>query len=176
MQLRLAIRDTLRRFVGKREGAVNNSGVWIIEINSFWHLPARSHYCAAALAFGYAKNGVFFPWVPPVSVGRVRAYFRDPSKIVWVRGQRGNSRSGRKPQLMDWASLFASHTEALAEEEWDEDAPQHLLIGFNTSGGPGTRDGCYLINRRTRDIKMIANHLTPYLAQLKRRDATRSAQ
>ncbi|WP_143092984.1 hypothetical protein, partial [Arsenicibacter rosenii] len=56
--LRQAIFDTLSRFIGKREGKVNNSAPWITEINTYWGLPKTSHYCASSLAFGHAKNGV----------------------------------------------------------------------------------------------------------------------
>lgn len=160
--LRQAIFDTLSRFIGKREGRINNDAPWIREINGFWGLPPLSHYCASSLAFGHAKNGVFLPWIPLISVGRVNAYFRNSVRLVYVRGQRGNSRSILEPRFMDWVSLYASHTEAFAERKWDPEAQRYLCLGFNT----GTPGGCYLVYRHRRDINAIANHLTPFLTSL----------
>lgn len=159
--LRQAIYDTLRQHVGKREGKLDNEGAWIRSMNTFWGIPGRARYCASSLAWGHARNGVFFPWIPLISVGRVRAYFMDPTKLVYVRGQRGNSRSMLQPRFMDWSSLYASHVEAFAERTWDPDADSYLHLGFNT----GNPQGCYLVRRRKREINAISNHLTPYLQQ-----------
>lgn len=149
--------------MGKVERTNQNDADWIKAINRSNKLPDRAMYCASAFYYVHAQNGVRLP-IAPVSIGRVNAYFRDPTKIVWRKGQRGNTRLGAKIRRMDAVSLFASHIEGIAQDRYDPAEDEEvLLIGFNTTGGRGTRGGCYINRRRTRDIKAIANWLTPWL-------------
>lgn len=161
--LRQAIFDTAALFVGKVERTNQNDADWIRAINRYNRLPDRAMYCASAFYYVHARNGVALP-IAPVSVGRVNAYFRDPTKIVWRRGQRGNARLGMKIGRMDAVSLYASHIEGIAQDRFDPTEDEEVLcIGFNTTGGRGTRGGCYLNRRRTKEIKLIANWITPFL-------------
>jgi hypothetical protein len=162
--LRQMIYDTAAQFLGRTERTNHNDAPWITHINRFNRLPANAFYCASGLYYAYAKNGA---WLPLKSVGYVSVYFRDPSKIVFRRSARGNQRIGPPPRKMDFVSLYRSHIEGLADDRWDDDADYVMTIGFNTTGGSGTNGGCYLNRRPKREIKMISNHLTPYLKQWK---------
>ncbi|UHG93309.1 hypothetical protein LQ777_10495 [Spirosoma oryzicola] len=162
--LRQAIYDTAAQFLGKTERTNHNDAPWITRINKFNHLPSQALYCASGLYYAYAKNGA---WLTVKSVGYVKVYFRDKAKIVYQRGARGNQRIGPPPKKMDFVSLYASHVEGLADDRWNDDADYVMTIGFNTTGGTGTKGGCYLNRRRKSEIKAIANHLTPYLEQWK---------
>ncbi len=110
----------------------------------------------------------------------MNAYFLDADRIIYRRN--AQLHYSREPQRMDWVSLFESHVEAYDEPSgWlqrgidsdraldKQDAEDQLrerrvwLIGYNTSGGRGTREGVYRNKRKVKDIKKIANHLTPFL-------------
>ncbi|SFD46820.1 hypothetical protein [Spirosoma endophyticum] len=159
--MRQAVYDTAARFIGMTERTGNNDATWIAIINQSFDLPTRSHYCASAFNYCHALNGIRLPVGD--GVGMVSSYFRDASKIIYKRNGRGNQRIGRKPQRMDAVSLFASHIEGLAQDDFDPDEDDMVkVIGFNTTGGKGTKAGCYVNYRRTSDIKLIANWLTPY--------------
>lgn len=155
------------QFVGKVELSNRNDADWITAINLFNNLPRTAHYCASGYIYCHLINGARIP-VPAVSIGRVAAYFQNPSKIIYRRNQRGNQRIGPKPQLMDAVSLYVSHIEGLAQNRFDPETDDRVkLLGFNTTGGAGTKGGCYINVRRTSEIKLIANWLTPYLATVK---------
>lgn len=149
--------------MGRTERTDRNDAPWITEINRYNHLPTQAMYCASGYYYVHARNGVR---LPVKSVGYVRVYFADPTKILYKRGQRGNQRMGTKIQKMDAVSLYASHIEGIAQDRYDPTEDDTvLLLGFNTTGGRGTKGGCYINRRRTSEIKAIANWLTPYLAQ-----------
>ncbi len=136
-------------------------------INRSNGLPDRAHYCASGYYYAHRVNGIVLP-VPRVSVGRVAAYFRDPAKIVYRRHARGNQRIGRRINQADAVSLFASHIEFLYDRRYDPETDDRVrLLGFNTTSGPGTKGGCYVNWRRTDEIKLIANWITPYLESVK---------
>lgn len=160
-RLREAIFATAQSQLHVRERTNRNDHPQIVEYNRVLGLPKNAFYCASGLYWCYRQNGARVPIPGP---GSVANWFRDPAKLVWKRGGRGNQRSGPKPQLMDAVSLYTSHVEGLAQTTWDPDADRIRTIGFNTTGGTG-RGGVYLVTRRfDRDrIKAVANHLTPYL-------------
>lgn len=162
--LRQAIVDTASRFIGKTERTNNNDADWIAMINLSNRLPERAMYCASAYYYCHRANGVRLG-IPAVSVGRVAAYFRDPGKIIWKPNHRGNLRV--KPRQADAVSIFASHIEMIYDKRYDPTEDDEVkLIGFNTSGGRGTKGGCYVNRRRTRELKAIANWISPHLQQL----------
>lgn len=149
--------------MGRTERTNRNDAPWIAYINRFNNLPTQAMYCASGYYYVHAKNGVH---LPVRSVGYVRVYFSDPTKLLYQRGARGNQRLGSRIQKMDAVSLYASHIEAIAQDRYDpQEDDTVLLLGFNTTGGPGTRGGCYINRRRTSEIKAIANWLTPHLKQ-----------
>ncbi|MEZ0484312.1 hypothetical protein [Fibrella aquatica] len=164
--LRQAIFDTAATYVGRTERTDRNDAPWIAEINRYNHLPTQAMYCASGYYYVHAKNGVK---LPVKSVGYVRVYFADATKVIYRKNQRGNHRVGKPIQRMDAVSLYVSHIEGIAQQRYDPDEDDTvLLIGFNTTGGKGTKGGCYINRRRTSEIKVIANWLTPYLAQFKK--------
>lgn len=135
-------------------------------INLSNRLPERALYCASGYYYCHRANGVRLD-VPAVSVGRVAAYFRDPKKIIWRQNQRGNLRI--RPQQADGVSIYASHIEFVYDKRFDPSEDDRVrLLGFNTTGGRGTRHGCYINWRRTRELKLIANWITPHLEQIKK--------
>ncbi|RAJ92212.1 hypothetical protein LX87_05180 [Larkinella arboricola] len=163
-QLRQAVYDSAATFVGKTEKTNQNDGAWIAAINRFNHLPKNAHYCASAFYYVHAINGVK---LPVVGVGMVRSYFSQAKNIIYKRNGRGNQRIGKKPGRMDAVSIFASHVEGIAQDRYDPDEDDRVkCIGFNTTGGKGTKGGCYINYRRTAEIKMIANWITPYFTSL----------
>ncbi|GAB3892418.1 hypothetical protein GCM10028803_05220 [Larkinella knui] len=164
-QLRQAVYDSAATFVGKTERTDRNDAVWIAAINRFSNLPTRAHYCASAFYYVHAINSVV---LPVRGVGMVRSYFSQPKTIIYKRNGRGNQRIGLKPGRMDAVSLFASHIEGIAQDRYDPDEDDRVkCIGFNTSGGKGTKDGCYINFRKTSEIKAIANWISPYWKSFK---------
>lgn len=163
-KLRQAIYDSAATFLGLKELTDHNDAEWISKINLSNGLPERSLYCASGFYFAHRINGVK---LPIKAVGMVASYFADPKKIIYRRNQRGNQRKGIKPRRMDAVSLYFSHIEGLAVEEWDMEDEEVYLIGFNTTGGRGTTGGCYRNRRKKSEIKLIANWITPYLLSLK---------
>lgn len=156
--------DSAAKFIGKTETGGQNGGAWIAAINRFNGLPKNAHYCASAFYYVHAINGVN---LPVHGVGLVRSYFSDPKRIVYKRNSRGNQRIGLKIRRMDAVSLFASHIEGIAQDGFDPESEDRVrCIGFNTSGGRGTRDGCYVNYRKTSEIKLIANWISPYFRSL----------
>ena len=142
------------------EKSNNNDATWITMINKANGLPSRSAYCASAFYYVHVRNGVK---LPVKSVGMVAAYFSDKTKIIYRRNQRGNLRNAKKPRRMDAVSLFYSHVEGIAQDHFDpEEEDRVKCIGFNTTGGNGTRGGCYINYRKTSEIKLIANWVSPY--------------
>lgn len=163
-QLRQAVFDTASKFVGLRERTGNNDANWIAIINRLYHLPDKAHYCASAYNYVHAMNGVRLPVSDP---GRVAAYFRNSKTITYKGGGRGNQRMVGRVRLMDAVSLFASHIEGIAQTDFDPDEDDYVMcLGFNTTAGKGTKGGCYINRRRTRDIKAIANWISPYWRSL----------
>ena len=159
--LRQAIIDTAAQFVGKTERTNSNDADWIAMINLSNRLPERAMYCASAYYYCHRANGVRLN-VASISVGRVAAYFNQASKIIWKPSHRGNLRT--KPRQADAVSLYASHIEMIYDKRYDPSEDEEVkLIGFNTSGGKGTKGGCYVNRRRTRELKAIANWITPHL-------------
>jgi len=158
--LRQAIYDTAASYVGKTEKTNRNDAPWIAKINKYNGLPSRAFYCASGFNYCHRVNGL---WIPVRAAGMVSSYFSDSKRIIYRRNRRGNQRSGIAPQRMDAVSIFGSHIEGLAQDRFDPDAENVLLIGFNTTGGKGTRGGCYINRRRVSDIKQIANWITPTL-------------
>lgn len=162
--LRQAILDSAAVFVGLTELHNNNDAPFITKINRYNGLPIRSAYCASGFYYAHRVNGVK---LPVRSLGAVASYFSVPAKIIYRKNQRGNQRLGIMPRRMDAVSLFASHVEGLVSDSWDPDEDEVTLIGFNTSGGRGTKYGCHINRRKKSEIKFIANWLTPYLTTLK---------
>ncbi|WP_461073966.1 hypothetical protein [Spirosoma horti] len=162
--LRQAIYDTAATYLGMTEKTNNNDAKWISKINRFNGLSDRAFYCASAFSYVHRVNGL---WIQVRAAGAVRSYFSDQKKIIYRKNQRGNQRSGIQPQKMDAVSLYASHIEGLAEDKWDPEADFVKCIGFNTTGGRGTKGGCYVNRRRMSEIKLIANWITPTLNQFK---------
>ncbi|GAB3256107.1 hypothetical protein GCM10027347_17710 [Larkinella harenae] len=166
-QLRQAVYDSAAVFVGKTERTNQNDAEWITAINRFSGLPKNAHYCASAFYYVHAVNGVKLP-VEKAGVGMVRTYFSQPKRIIYRRNGRGNQRIGPKPGRMDAVSLFASHIEGIAQDRYDPEEDDRVrCIGFNTTGGKGTKGGCYVNYRKTSEIKAIANWITPYWTSLK---------
>jgi len=162
--MRLAVYDSAARFIGMTEKSNNNDAKWIAIINKAAGLPDRAHYCASAFNYVHAVNGIRLPVGD--GVGMVRSYFSNTKVIVYRRSQRGNQRTGLKPRRMDAVSLYYSHIEAIAQDNFDPDEDETVrVIGFNTTGGKGTKGGCYVNTRKTSEIKLIANWLTPYWAK-----------
>ncbi|MGV3560750.1 hypothetical protein [Larkinella arboricola] len=162
--IRAHILATAEQEVGVVEIHNRNDHPRITEYNRALGLPPRAPYCASGLYYCYVANGIK---LPIRGAGMVRSWFADKTKIIYRRGQRGNTRAGYRPMLMDAVSLFDSHVEGLAQERWDEDADEIVCIGFNTTAGRGTKGGVYRVRRKLREVKLIANHLTPYLEQHK---------
>ncbi|MCX6216573.1 hypothetical protein [Spirosoma sp.] len=162
--LRQAIYDTAATYLGMTEKTNHNDAKWISKINRYNGLSDRAFYCASAFNYVHRVNGL---WLPVKAPGAVSSYFSDKTKIIYRRNQRGNNRSGIQPQKMDAVSLYASHIEAIAEDRFDPDADYVRCIGFNTTGGKGTKGGCYVNRRRMSEIKFIANWITPTLKQYK---------
>ena len=163
--LRLAIFDSAARFAGKTERTNHNDADWIYAINRFSNLPRQSHYCASGFYYVHVMNGVR---LPIKGVGMVRSYFNTTSRVIYRRNARGNQRIGPRPRRMDAVSLFYSHIEGLADDRFDPDTDDRVrLIGFNTTGGKGTLGGCYINTRRTSEIKVIANWISPYLQTIR---------
>ncbi len=142
----------------------NNDAPWITKINRYNGLPIRSAYCASGYYYAHRVNGVK---LPVRALGAVSSYFADGSKIIYRRNQRGNQRIGIMPRRMDAVSIYTSHIEGLVSDVWDADDDEVTLIGFNTSGGRGTKYGCYINRRKKSEIKFIANWITPWLASYK---------
>ncbi|MGA0558284.1 hypothetical protein ACO2Q8_16615 [Larkinella sp. VNQ87] len=166
-QLRQAVFDSAATFVGKTERTNQNDADWITAINRFSKLPSRAHYCASAFYYVHAINGVKLP-IGAAGVGMVRTYFSQAKTLIYKRNRRGNQRIGPKPGRMDAVSLFASHIEGIAQDRYDpEEEDRVRCIGFNTTGGKGTKGGCYINFRRTAEIKAIANWIGPYWNSLK---------
>ncbi len=157
--LRLAIRDTAAMYVGVKEQTNRNDHPLITKINRAFGLPKNAYYCASGLAYCYKVN--FKTKLPFNGAGSVASWFANRQRWVYRRGERGNQRTGRKPQLMDGVSLFSSHIEGLAQLRWDADADYIETIGFNTTAGTG-RGGVYRVRRPMKDVKAIVNHITPY--------------
>lgn len=162
--LRQAILDSAAVFVGMTEIHNNNDAPWITKINRYNGLPIRSAYCASGFYYAHRVNGVK---LPVRALGAVASYFSVPAKIIYRRNQRGNQRLGIMPRRMDAVSIYTSHIEGLVSDVWDPDEDTVELIGFNTSGGRGSKYGCYINRRRKSEIKYIANWLTPLLTTLK---------
>ncbi|WP_020603142.1 hypothetical protein [Spirosoma spitsbergense] len=162
--LRQAILDSAAVFVGMTEINNNNDAPWITKINRYNGLPIRSAYCASGYYYAHRVNGVK---LPVRALGAVASYFSTTGKIIYRKNQRGNQRLGVMPRRMDAVSIYTSHIEGLVSDVWDPDDEFVTLIGFNTSGGRGTKYGCYINRRKKSEIKFIANWLTPYLATLK---------
>ncbi|GAB3911602.1 hypothetical protein GCM10028803_53470 [Larkinella knui] len=158
--IRAQILEVAQQQIGVVERRNRNDHPKIAEWNRALGLPANSPYCASGIYYCYAANGIRLPIRAP---GLVRSWFADGSKIVYRRSQRGNTRTGRRPRLADPVSIFESHVELLAQERWDEDDDEITVIGFNTTAGSGTRGGVYRVRRKLGQVKLIANHLTPYL-------------
>jgi hypothetical protein len=163
MALRMAIADTAASYVGIKERTNRNDHPVIAKINRKFGLPANAYYCASGLAYCYKVNIV--GKLPFNGAGSVASWFANRSRWVYKRGERGNQRTGRKPQLMDGVSLFTSHIEGLASARWDSEADYIETIGFNTTAGTG-RGGVYRVRRPIRDVKAIVNHITPYWESL----------
>ncbi|MGF7217475.1 hypothetical protein GGR92_003649 [Spirosoma lacussanchae] len=162
--LRQAILDSAAAFVGMVELTNHNDAPWITKINAYNGLPIRSAYCASGFYYAHRVNGVR---LPVRALGAVSSYFAVPAKIIYRRNQRGNQRLGVMPRRMDAVSIYTSHIEGLVDDVWDPDEEYVTLIGFNTSGGRGTKYGCYINRRRKSEIKFIANWLTPFLTTYK---------
>lgn len=160
--LRQAILDSAAVFVGMTELHNNNDAPWITKINRYNGLPIRSAYCASGFYYAHRVNGVK---LPVRALGAVTSYFT--SNIIYRRNQRGNQRLGIMPRRMDAVSIYTSHIEGLVSDVWDSDDDYVTLIGFNTSGGRGTKYGCYINRRKKTEIKFIANWITPWLASYK---------
>ncbi|RCR69411.1 hypothetical protein DUE52_11200 [Larkinella punicea] len=157
--------DSAYTFIGKTERTDRNDAVWISAINRFSNLPKNAHYCASAFYYVHAINSVL---LPVRGVGMVRSYFSQAKTIIYKRNQRGNQRIGLKPGRMDAVSLFASHIEGIAQDRYDPEEDDRVkCIGFNTTGGKGTKGGCYINFRKTSEIKAIANWIGPYWKNLK---------
>ncbi|MBO9638784.1 MAG: hypothetical protein J7576_11475 [Siphonobacter aquaeclarae] len=157
--MRQAVFDTARSQLTVREKTNRNDHPAITKYNAAIGLPKNAFYCASGLYWCHLANGVRLPIAAP---GAVFSWFSDPAKIIYRRGSRGNQRTGRRPQLMDGVSLFASHVEGFASRTWDPEGEYIQTIGFNTSGGKGTVGGVYMVRRRLRDVKLMANHISPY--------------
>ncbi|RAJ94206.1 hypothetical protein LX87_04091 [Larkinella arboricola] len=158
MTLRMAIADTAASYVGIKELTNRNDHPVITKINRTFGLPKNAYYCASGLAYCYKVN---IGKLPFNGAGSVSSWFANRKRWVYKRGERGNQRVGRKPQLMDGVSLYASHIEGLATVRFDPEAEYIETIGFNTTGGTG-RGGVYRVRRRLKEVKAIVNHLTPY--------------
>lgn len=168
--LRKAILDSAAVFVGLVELTNQNDAPWITKINRYNGLPLRSAYCASGFYYAHRVNGVK---LPVSALGAVSSYFNVSAKIIYRRNQRGNQRIGIMPRRMDAVSIYTSHIEGLVSDVWDSDDDYVTLIGFNTSGGRGTKYGCYINRRRKSDIKLIANWLTPYLENYTKQQNTK---
>ncbi|MGM9509558.1 hypothetical protein ACS5NO_17615 [Larkinella sp. GY13] len=164
--IRAQILAVAQEQIGVVEKRNRNDHPKITEWNKALGLPANSPYCASGIYYCYAANGIRLPIRSP---GLVRSWFSDGSKIVYRRSQCGNTRTGRRPRLADPVSIFESHVELLAQERWDEDEDEITVIGFNTTAGPGSKGGVYRVRRKLSQVKLIANHLTPYLEKNKPR-------
>ncbi|QHV97948.1 hypothetical protein [Spirosoma endbachense] len=163
--MRQAVFDSAARFVGMTERTNNNDATWIAIINQSNGLPDRAHYCASAFNYCHALNGIRLPVGD--GIGMVRSYFSNAKTIIYRRNARGNQRNTIKPKRMDAVSLFYSHIEGIAQDDFDPDEDDRVkCIGFNTTGGKGTKGGCYVNWRKTREIKLIANLLSPYWQKL----------
>ncbi|GAB3990409.1 hypothetical protein GCM10028807_17510 [Spirosoma daeguense] len=163
-ELRKAILDSAAVFLGMVELTNNNDAAWITKINRYNGLPIRSAYCASGFYYAHRVNGAK---LPVKALGAVASYFSVSAKIIYRRNQRGNQRLGIRPRRMDAVSIYTSHIEGLVDDIWNDDDDEVKLIGFNTSGGKGTKYGCYINRRKKSEIKYIANWLTPYLHSLK---------
>ncbi|WP_428657580.1 hypothetical protein [Runella sp.] len=157
-QLRRAILDTAQTQLKLREkpGAANNNrDPQITVYNRASGVPDNAFYCASAGFWCHLKNGVRLAIPSPAAV---RSWFADPKKHVkWQQGQ--------KVQVMDAVSLFRSHVEFVADPAGfnDEDEELVQLIGFNTTGGGKTLQGCHLNWRSKSWVKAVTNHITPFL-------------
>lgn len=142
----------------------------IQKINKWVKSPAFAPYCAAGLAYTAHNVGINFPIVYPAAV---RNWFTDKDKIIYTQGReyRGNA------MQMDVVWVFTSHLEGIAQTRIRRDIEQDdkfLTIGFNTSGNSKYEGVHYPISRRWRDVRKIANHITPYTtSQNEKRPNTR---
>jgi hypothetical protein len=162
--LRQAILDSAAVFVGMTEISNKNDAAWITKINRYNGLPIHSAYCASGFYYAHRVNGVK---LPVRALGAVHSYFAVPGKIIYRKNQRGNQRLGIMPRRMDAVSIYTSHIEGLVSDVWDSEDDYVTLIGFNTSGGRGTKYGCYINRRRKSEIKFISNWITPFLHDYK---------
>ena len=147
------------RYTNIRERGMNKHDS-IQKINKWVKSTAYAPYCGAGLAYTAHNIGINFPITYPAAV---RNWFTDKSKIIYAVREheyRGNAQS------MDVVWLFQSHIEAIAQSKLRRDMEpddKFMTIGFNTSGSSTGQQGVYYpIWRRWRDVKKIANHVTPY--------------
>ena len=155
---------TARAQVGVLERGYNRHDS-IQTYNRWARVPPYSPYCAAGLGYTAAQAGLFFPITGPAAV---RSWFVNTSLVVW---DRRTNRWRNEPMLMDVVWIFNSHLEAIAQPRIKRDIEEDdkiITIVFNTTGNTGRAGVHHPIQRRWRDVKRVANHVSPHLQRIKK--------
>lgn len=158
-KVRQAWLDTAAKenWVRERKSKHPNDHPRIAEYNKVAKSSTYAPYCAAGLYFTARKAGLFFVLKHPAAV---RSWFDDKKKTIY---DRRNGRLRVDVRVMDVAWLFQSHIEGIAQpirrDIEDDDFIQ--TIAFNS--GRNNQGVHYPMWRQWRDVRRIANHVTPYI-------------
>ncbi|PQA59156.1 hypothetical protein C5O19_05735 [Siphonobacter curvatus] len=111
--------------------------------------------------FTAKKAGLDFDLKNPAAV---RSWFSDKSKVIYDHRQPGRFQA--TPRRMDVVWLFQSHIEAIADQTIPRDIEDDDMINtvaFNSRGN-NVKEGVYHpMRRKWRDVKLVANHVTPFV-------------
>lgn len=152
-----------------REKTNHNDHPRIYLYNKVAGSPKNAPYCAAGLYFTATRAGLKLPITTPAAV---RSWFADPKKIIYSKSQPG--RFIQMPKKMDVVWLYQSHIEGLAEPiRRDIDDDDYITtVAFNSQGNNPKQGVYFPMRRRWRDVRKVANHITPYLKKLAKDEST----
>jgi hypothetical protein len=164
-QFRKAWLDSSAAEAWVREKTNRNDHPRIVVYNKAAGSFANGPYCAAGLYFTATRAGMTFPIRNPASVA---SWFSDSKKIIYDRRQPGRFKS--LPQTMDVVWLYRSHIEGLAQPvRRDVDEDDYITtVAFNSQGNNPKQGVYFPMRRRWRDVRKVANYVTPYVRNLEK--------
>ncbi|MDR6195639.1 hypothetical protein [Siphonobacter sp. SORGH_AS_0500] len=168
-RLREAWLDSAKAENWVREKTNRNDHPRIYLYNKVAGSPKNAPYCAAGLYFTATRAGLKLPIQTPAAV---RSWFADPKKVIYSKTQPG--RFLQMPKKMDVVWIFQSHIEGLAEpiRRDIEDDDYITTVAFNSQGNNPKQGVYFPMRRRWRDVRKVANHVTPYLKKLSKDESS----
>ncbi|PMD97408.1 hypothetical protein BWI97_07195 [Siphonobacter sp. BAB-5405] len=145
-----------------REKTNHNDHPRIYLYNKVAGSPKTAPYCAAGLYFTATRAGIMLPIKGPAAV---KSWFVDAKKVIYTRT---TGRFIKMPKKMDVVWLYQSHIEGLAEpiRRDIEDDDYITTVAFNSQGNNPKQGVYFPMRRRWRDVRKVANHITPYVKSL----------